>query len=81
MAALHQRKIETKAESAVDGSESIGNDDGCTYSPKKTPIGSGDTKTNGKPTKKRGKGILMFLGDGGKGGGYQYSTVWKFDRQ
>lgn len=62
MAALHQRKIETKSENAIDSSENIGNDESCTYSPKKTSIGSGDTKTDGKLTKKRGKGILIFFG-------------------
>lgn len=62
MAALYQRKIENKLESALNGSEAIGNDESCTSSPKETSIGSGDTKTDGKPTKKRGKGILIFLG-------------------
>ena len=62
MAALYQRKIENKLESALNGSEAIGNDESCTSSPKETSIGSGDTKTDGKPTQKRGKGILMFFG-------------------
>ena len=62
MAALHQRKFETKLESALNGSEAIGNHESCTSSLKETSIGSGDTKTDGKPTKKRGKGILMFFG-------------------